>query len=52
LVRIFGLIGWGDRLVLDQGGPFIDPFIGDPQSQAEFGTSLGDRLLRAFSQMP
>lgn len=52
LVRIFGLIGWGDRLILDRGGPFVDPFLGDPQGQAEFGTSLGDRLVRALSQMP
>lgn len=52
LVRIFGLIGWGDRLILDRGGPFVDPFLGDPQGQAEYGTSLGDRLVRALSQMP
>jgi len=52
LIRIFGLIGWGDRLMLDQGGPFVDPFIGDPQSQAEYGTSLGDRLIRVLSHMP
>jgi hypothetical protein len=29
LIRLFGMVGWGDRLVLDNGGPFIDPTIGD-----------------------
>jgi hypothetical protein len=42
---------WGDRLVLDGGAPFVDPFLGDPQNQAEFGTSLGDRLAGAVSQL-
>lgn len=41
----------GERLVLDGDGPFVDPFLGDPQNQAEFGTSLGDRLLSAISQL-
>jgi len=40
----------GERLVLDSEGPFVDPFIGDPQNQAEFGTSLGDRLVAALSK--
>ena len=51
VVRLFGLIGWGDRLILDEGGPFVDPFLGDPQNQAEFGTALGDRLNKAISQL-
>jgi hypothetical protein len=42
---------WGDRLVLDDGAPFVDPFLGDPQNQAEFGTSLGDRLAAAISRL-
>lgn len=41
----------GERLVLDGDGPFVDPFIGDPQNQAEFGTSLGDRLVSAISKL-
>lgn len=41
----------GDRLILDGDGPFVDPFLGDPQNQAEFGTSLGDRILAALSQL-
>ncbi len=42
---------WADRLVLDDGAPFVDPFLGDPQNQAEFGTSLGDRLGAAVSHL-
>jgi hypothetical protein len=49
LVPLFELSGWGNRLVLNSGKPFVDPFLGDPQSQAEFGTSLGDRLAEALS---
>lgn len=41
----------GDRLLLDDGAPFVDPFLGDPQNQAEFGTSLGDRLVAAISHL-
>lgn len=41
----------GEKLVLDGDGPFVDPFLGDPQNQAEFGTSLGDRLVSAISQL-
>jgi hypothetical protein len=51
LVALFQLIGWADRVILDKGGPFIDPFLGDPQGQAEFGTNLGDRLLQALSHL-
>jgi hypothetical protein len=51
LVALFQLTGWGDRLLLDKGGPFIDPFLGDPQNQAEFGTNLGERLLQALSPL-
>lgn len=29
LIRLFGMVGWGDRLVLDNGGPFVDPTVGD-----------------------
>jgi len=41
----------GDLLVLDGDAPFVDPFLGDPQNQAEFDTSLGDRLVRAVSHL-
>lgn len=41
--------GWADRLILDGGKPFDDPFLGDPQRQAEFGTALGDRLVKALA---
>jgi len=51
LVSLFQLIGWADRVILDKGGPFIDPFLGDPQNQAEFGTNLGDRLSVVLSQL-
>lgn len=42
--------GWKDKLILDDGKPFDDPFLGDPQRQAEFGTSLGDRLAKALAR--
>lgn len=29
LIRLFGMVGWGDRLILDNGGPFLDPAVGD-----------------------
>jgi hypothetical protein len=51
LVALFQLIGWSDRVILDNGGPFIDPFLGDPQNQAEFGTALGDRVRKAISRL-
>jgi len=40
---------WGERLILHEGKPFHDPFLGDPQRQAEFGTPLADRLRRALA---
>ncbi|HXN73101.1 MAG TPA: hypothetical protein VN861_11170 [Candidatus Acidoferrales bacterium] len=49
LAPLFEFSGWGGRLVLNEGKPFVDPFLGDPQGQAEFGTSLGDRLSEALS---
>jgi hypothetical protein len=51
LVSLFQLIGWADRVILDKGAPFADPFLGDPQAQAEFGTHLGDRLSLALSRL-
>jgi hypothetical protein len=49
LTPLFEFSGWGQRLILNGGKPFVDPFLGDPQGQAEFGTSLGDRLAEALS---
>lgn len=52
LIRLFGLIGWGDRLVLDNGAPFVDPYLGDPQRQKQSGSALGERLKKAISYLP
>lgn len=49
LMKPLQVANWGGQLVLDGGAPFVDPFLGDPQNQAEFGTSLGDRLVAAVS---
>jgi len=49
IVDVLEAEGWKGKLLLDEGGPFFDPFLGDPQNQAEFGTALGDRLSRALS---
>lgn len=48
LLPLLQLKGWSDKLLLHEGEPFDDPFLGDPQGQAEFGTSLGDRLSKAL----
>ena len=52
LIPLLELSGLSDRLILSSGGPFVDPFLGDPQNQAEFGTALGDRLTKALSHIP
>lgn len=52
LIRLFGLIGWGDRLVLHNGGPFVDSYLGDPQKQALYGTAFGDRIRKILSALP
>ena len=49
LIPLLELSGLSDRMILNDGGPFVDPFLGDPQNQAEFGTALGDRLTSALS---
>lgn len=41
-----------DRLILNGGAPFYDPFLGDPQNQTEFGTALGSRLAQALAAIP
>lgn len=48
LLPLLQLKGWNEHLILNNGEPFDDPFLGDPQGQAEFGTSLGDRLAKAL----
>jgi len=52
LIPFLQLSGFGEKMVLNDGGPFVDPFLGDPQNQAEFGTALGDRLIRALNLSP
>lgn len=52
LIRLFGLIGWGDRLILNNGGPFVDPYLGDPQKQALYGTAFGERIRKILSALP
>ncbi len=49
LIPLLESISWGERLILHEGKPFHDPFLGDPQRQAEFGTALGDRLSKALA---
>lgn len=52
LIRLFGLIGWGERLILNKGGPFVDPYLGNPKRQAEMGTAFGARIKQAISLLP
>ena len=52
LIRLFGLIGWGDRLVLDKTGPFVDPYLGDAKKQATFGTAFGERISKLLAGLP
>jgi hypothetical protein len=49
LIRLFGLIGWGERLILSNGGPFVDPYLGNPRRQAEMGTAFGARIKQALA---
>jgi hypothetical protein len=52
LIRLFGLIGWGDRLILSNGGPFVDPYLGDPQKQNLYRTAFGEKIRKALASMP
>ena len=52
LIRLFGLIGWGDRLILDKTGPFVDPYLGDMKKQATFGTGFGARINKLLVALP
>ena len=52
LIRLFGLIGWGDRLVLDNGKPFVDPYLGDPKKQTTYNSGYGERIQRILAKLP
>jgi hypothetical protein len=52
LIRLFGMIGWGDRLVLDNGVPFTDSYLADPRRGAGAGKSLGERIKAALAYLP
>jgi hypothetical protein len=51
LIRLFGLVGWGDRLVLNNGTPFSDPYLGDPKRQAQAGTAFGERIKKLLAAL-
>jgi hypothetical protein len=51
LIRLFGLIGWGERLVLSNGGPWVDPYLGNPKRQAEMGTAFGEKIKKALAPL-
>lgn len=48
IIPFLQMSGWNDHLILAKGSSFEDPFLGDPQNQAEFGTYLGDSVARAI----
>jgi hypothetical protein len=52
LIPLFQQAGCGDRLLLDRGAPVTDPFLGDPASQAEFGTGFGARIAQLLAKLP
>jgi hypothetical protein len=52
LIRLFGMIGWGDRLVLENGLPFTDSYVADPRRSASGGKSLGERIKTALAYLP
>jgi hypothetical protein len=51
LIRLFGLVGWGDRMVLNNGAPFSDPYLGDPKRQAQAGTAFGERIKKLLAAL-
>ncbi|MFY9753644.1 MAG: hypothetical protein WBS18_12460 [Candidatus Acidiferrales bacterium] len=51
LLPLLEMSGLQDVLVLSDGGPFDDPFLGDPQNQAEFNSFLGDRIARSCAAL-
>ena len=44
LIPLIEQAGLKDRLLLDDGRPFVDPVLAGPPGQAEFRASLGSRL--------
>lgn len=52
LIRLFGLVGWGDRLILNNGSPFSDPYLGDPKRQAAAGSAFGERIKNLVTGLP
>jgi hypothetical protein len=52
LIRLFGMIGWGDRLVLENGLPFSDSYVADPRRSPGAGKSLGERIKTALAYLP
>jgi len=52
LIRLFGLIGWGDRLVLENGGPFSEASLASAQRLPASSASLGDRICKALAVLP
>lgn len=52
LIRLFGLVGWGDRLILNNGAPFSDPYLGDPKRQAAAGSAYGERIKKLIAGLP
>jgi hypothetical protein len=52
LIRLFGMVGWGDRLVLENGLPFVDSYLADPRRTAGSGATLGDRIKAALAYLP
>jgi hypothetical protein len=52
LIRLFGMVGWGDRLVLENGMPFVDSYLADPKRTAGAGATLGDRIKAALAYLP
>ncbi|MGB0036784.1 MAG: hypothetical protein WBP79_15045 [Candidatus Acidiferrales bacterium] len=51
LIPFLELSGLANKLVLSNGGPFVDPFLGDPQNQVEFDTGIGTHLTRALARI-
>ncbi len=43
--------GMSDRLVLENGRPIFDPYLGDPSGSAEFAASLGGRIAKALAAL-
>jgi hypothetical protein len=52
LIRLFGMIGWGDRLVLENGLPFSDSYGADPRRSPGVGKALGERIKTALAYLP